>query len=129
MTGCEAYVTPVGSDWWGRQSCGRGGDVPSNGPALPLPALEERLAGVAVASTDRGAGPLEQRCRRVTRGNLALVGDAGGYLDPITGEGLALAFHEAERSLRRSLMVVSTSTGQPTVAHRPLPVSRDPAPS
>jgi hypothetical protein len=33
--------------------------------------------------------------RDVRRGNLALVGDASGYLDAITGEGLAVAFHEA----------------------------------
>jgi flavin-dependent dehydrogenase len=31
----------------------------------------------------------------VTRGNLALVGDASGYLDAITGEGLALSVHQA----------------------------------
>jgi flavin-dependent dehydrogenase len=31
----------------------------------------------------------------VVRGRLALVGDASGYLDAITGEGLALAFHQA----------------------------------
>jgi flavin-dependent dehydrogenase len=32
----------------------------------------------------------------VHRGRLALVGDAAGYLDAITGEGLSLGFHEAD---------------------------------
>jgi flavin-dependent dehydrogenase len=32
----------------------------------------------------------------VRRGRWALVGDASGYLDAITGEGMSLAFHQAE---------------------------------
>ncbi len=46
-------------------------------------------------SRDRGWGPLRQRVRQVAHGNLALVGDASGYLDAITGEGLSLVFHQA----------------------------------
>ena len=61
-----------------------------------FPALAARLAGAPEASRDRGAGPLEQRVRGVVRGRLALVGDASGYLDAITGEGLAVALHQAE---------------------------------
>jgi flavin-dependent dehydrogenase len=61
-----------------------------------FPRLAARLAGAPAVSRDRGAGPLERRPRAVWRGNLALVGDASGYLDAITGEGLALAFHQAE---------------------------------
>jgi flavin-dependent dehydrogenase len=34
--------------------------------------------------------------RGVVRGNLALAGDASGYVDAITGEGLSLAFQQAE---------------------------------
>jgi hypothetical protein len=54
--------------------------------ALPLrrllgPVLERRLSKASLASSDRGGGPLEQRCRRVARGNLALVGDESGSLD------------------------------------------------
>ncbi|HSN87115.1 MAG TPA: hypothetical protein VL025_10185, partial [Thermoanaerobaculia bacterium] len=60
-----------------------------------FPALRERVAGVEPASRDRGAGTLHQRVRGVHRGNLALVGDAAGYLDAITGEGLAIALHQS----------------------------------
>jgi flavin-dependent dehydrogenase len=92
---CEAYVTPVGEClvgvallWSGRAS--RFDDL------LPgFTALKRRLDDAPVASSDRGAGPLEQRCRRVVRNNLALVGDASGYVDAITGEGLALGFRQA----------------------------------
>lgn len=61
-----------------------------------FPELCERLDGLAAVSEDRGAGPLRQRVKSVCRGCLALVGDAAGYVDAITGEGLGIAFLEAE---------------------------------
>jgi flavin-dependent dehydrogenase len=61
-----------------------------------FPALRARLAEGGHRSSDRGAGPLRRRVRAVSRGNLALVGDAAGYLDAITGEGLSLGFQQAE---------------------------------
>src|SRR6185369_1571146 len=93
--GCEAYVTPVSPDQIGVALLWSNG--PSNFETLlaHFPALQDRLSGATVTSRDRGAGPLHQRVRGVVRGNLALVGDAAGYLDAITGEGLAVAFHEA----------------------------------
>jgi flavin-dependent dehydrogenase len=60
-----------------------------------FPALQARLAGAPPASRDRGAGPLLQQVRGVCRGNVALVGDASGYVDAITGEGLAVALHQS----------------------------------
>jgi flavin-dependent dehydrogenase len=43
----------------------------------------------------RGGGPFETRVTPIARGRLLLVGDASGYLDAITGEGLSLAFASA----------------------------------
>lgn len=93
VDGAEAYVTPVGPQLVGVVLMTEGKYGNFDAALSRFPALEKRLAGEPVASTDRGAGPLEQRCRRAARGNLALVGDAAGSLDTITGEGLALAFH------------------------------------
>ena len=92
---CEAYVTPVGPDQVGIALLWSGG--PSDFDALlgHFPTLRERVAGAPLASRDRGAGPLHQRVRAVHRGNLALLGDASGYLDAITGEGLAVALHQS----------------------------------
>jgi flavin-dependent dehydrogenase len=96
---CEAYCTPVGERLvgvallWSRGTARFGELLPRFGP------LAERLRGAPVASRDRGAGPLERRCRRVVRGNLLLVGDAAGYVDAITGEGLSLAFHQARAAV------------------------------
>ena len=47
----------------------------------------------------RGAGPLRQRARRRVAGRVLLVGDAAGYVDALTGEGLALAFAQAEAAV------------------------------
>jgi len=93
--GAEAYVTPVGPRCVGiAMLCG---GRPARFDALleQFPALAGRITGAEVVSEDRGAGPLEQHARGVVRGQVALVGDAAGYLDAITGEGLSVAFHQA----------------------------------
>jgi flavin-dependent dehydrogenase len=60
-----------------------------------FPALARHLGSAPAVSRDRGMGPFHQRVRGVHRGPVALLGDAAGYLDAITGEGLSLAVHEA----------------------------------
>lgn len=96
--GCEAYVTPVGPDEIGIAflwSVPEGGKMGFDELLGRFPVLQERLAGAPASSKDRGAGPFQQRAKGVVRGNLALVGDAAGYLDAITGEGLAVALHQS----------------------------------
>jgi len=93
--GREAYVTPVGKRLVGVALLWSGTTATFDDLLASFPSLQQRLENAPVASKDRGAGPLEQRCRAVIDGNLALVGDASGYLDAITGEGLALSFHQA----------------------------------
>ena len=96
---CEAYVTPLGPELigvamlWSLRSDEDKTDF--DGLLARFPALRDRLAGAPVASRDRGAGPLHQRARAVQRGPVALVGDASGYLDAITGEGLAVTLHQS----------------------------------
>lgn len=92
--GSEAYVTPVADDevgialLWTETA-----DRSSRGWSEQIrhfPRLAERL-GDAPATRPLGCGPLRQPVRAVVRDNVALVGDASGYVDAITGEGLALA--------------------------------------
>ena len=45
---------------------------------------------------DRAAGPLRQRVGAELAGRVLLVGDAAGYVDALTGEGLGIAFGAAE---------------------------------
>jgi flavin-dependent dehydrogenase len=42
-----------------------------------------------------GAGPLRQRARSRSAGRVLLVGDAAGYVDALTGEGIALGLAQA----------------------------------
>ncbi len=93
--GCEAYVTPAGENLVGIALLSDDRVVRFDDRIKQFPELMERLGPADAASRDRGAGPFGQRCRRAVRGRLALVGDAAWCLDPITGEGLSLAFHEA----------------------------------
>lgn len=92
----EAYVTPVGENEIGVAFLWSGRKASWDVLLEEFPKLGERLEGAEEISRDRGAGPLEQRARAFSRGNVHLVGDAGGYLDAITGEGLSLAFHQAQ---------------------------------
>jgi flavin-dependent dehydrogenase len=91
----EAYVTPVGAREVGIALLFEGLRPDYDEILGRFPHLADRLSHAAVVARGRGAGPLEQRARAVVRGNLALVGDAAGYVDAITGEGLSLALHDA----------------------------------
>lgn len=57
-----------------------------------------RADGVARRGIDapRGAGPFVQGVRLRAEGRVALVGDAAGYVDAVTGEGVSLALLGAE---------------------------------
>lgn len=102
--GAEAYVTPVAHDCVGVAilTSSRGGfDV----QLQRFPALRERIDGHP-HSTDMAAGPLRQRVSRRSCGRVLLVGDAAGYIDALTGEGLGIAFATAE------LLVDCVTTGR-----------------
>ncbi len=90
----EAYVTPVAPDLVGVAVL-----TPERGPyeehLAAFPALRARLPDEAVSRT-RGAGPLRQRVSSRRVGRVLLVGDAAGYVDALTGEGLAVSFAAAE---------------------------------
>jgi flavin-dependent dehydrogenase len=60
-----------------------------------LPELNARLRGAEAVSIERGALSANRKLKRVWRKNIALIGDASGTVDAITGEGLGLAFRQA----------------------------------
>jgi len=60
-----------------------------------LPTAAAALRGARPSSRVRGALSLSNRLARVTAPGVALVGDASGCVDAITGEGLALSFRQA----------------------------------
>ncbi len=60
-----------------------------------FPELRERLGAAARVTMERGGISATRRLWVVTQGSVALVGDASGSVDAITGEGLGLAFRQA----------------------------------
>ena len=99
--GSEAYVTPVADDCVGVAILTtQQGSFDSH--LSDFPALRDRVNGHP-HDRDRAAGPLQQRVSALTAGRVLLVGDAAGYVDALTGEGLGIAFGGAELLVRSVL--------------------------
>lgn len=92
----QAYVTPIASDEVSVVIVGaRSKDAEFPEALESLPELRERLSGARVRGSERGAVTSSRSLHNVQRGNIALLGDASGSVDAITGEGLRLAFRQA----------------------------------
>ena len=93
--GFQLYLTPVSS----QEVCVA---LISRDPALRLdealssfPHMKERLSGAEPGSSERGGVSVTRSIARVCSNRIALIGDASGSVDAITGEGLSLAFNQA----------------------------------
>jgi flavin-dependent dehydrogenase len=92
----QAYVTPTGR----AENCivvmsETSGHASFDAALQEWPELRARLANAQLTSRERGAVTSMRSLRHVQNGNLALVGDASGSVDAITGEGLRMAFRQA----------------------------------
>jgi geranylgeranyl reductase family protein len=75
---------------------GRSAEVRFGAAIDGLPAVARRLAGSTRVSPIRGAAPIGHRVKDSAGPGWLLVGDAAGFVDPFTGEGI----HRALRSAR-----------------------------
>ncbi|MEU6105268.1 NAD(P)/FAD-dependent oxidoreductase [Streptomyces flaveolus] len=91
----EAYVTPLGPALVGVALL-TARRAPFGTQLEGFPELAARLPAEAAVTPVRGAGPLRRRARTRTYGRVLLVGDAAGYTDALTGEGISLALTGAE---------------------------------
>ncbi len=82
-----------------------------------MPDLAARLGSAEPVTTERGAVSASRRLAEVWRGRVALVGDASGSVDAITGLGLRLAFRQA---LALGAALESGDLAQYAVEHRRL---------
>jgi flavin-dependent dehydrogenase len=91
----QAYVTPVGEEEVCVVLISRRKGIRFVSLEAQFPELARRLEHAEHASTERGAITVMQQLQRVYRGRVALIGDASGSVDAITGEGLCLSFRQA----------------------------------
>nr|WP_260860068.1 NAD(P)/FAD-dependent oxidoreductase [Streptomyces cupreus] len=91
----EAYVTPLGPALVGVALL-TARRAPFTAQLEGFPELAARLPAEAAVTAVRGAGPLRRHARTRVHGRVLLVGDAAGYIDALTGEGVSLALAGAE---------------------------------
>ena len=79
------------------------GDAPLGDPRRIIagalasdPRLRDRFAGAPMATTPVVLGPLAVDAHETPMDGLLLAGDAAGFIDPMTGDGLRLAIRGAE---------------------------------
>ena len=94
----EAYVTPVDEGTVGIALLGSR-HIDLDEALASIPRLCDRLGSADAVTPSRGAGPLLQRTTSRTSGRVLLVGDASGYVDALTGEGLRVGFAQARSAV------------------------------
>ncbi|HXI39872.1 MAG TPA: FAD-dependent monooxygenase [Bryobacteraceae bacterium] len=94
-SGFQFYVTPVSQ----REVCtvliSRDRHLRIDRALEGCPELRERLKGASAAGAERGAVSLSCQLEHVAGKRVALIGDASGSVDVVTGEGMCLAFQQA----------------------------------
>jgi len=93
--GCQLYITPVSAAEICVVVMSRDSQFRLDQALSLFPDVKARLDKCEPATVERGALAATQRLKRVIRGNIALVGDASGTVDPITGKGVYLGFQQA----------------------------------
>ncbi len=91
----QAYITPIGPEEICVATVARDPAIKMEQVLDGLPALRLNLEGAPELSRVRGALTTTRKLRRVALGNVALVGDASGSADAVTGEGIGLSFRHA----------------------------------
>ena len=99
--GFEVYVTPVARGvnvavlWDARVVQPPAGKSPVASLVAHVPALARQLVSRAPTDRARAGGPFDVRVRRPWRPGVLLMGDAAGYVDALTGEGIGVALEQA----------------------------------
>ena len=93
---CQMVITPTGAEEICVSLFASDLHLRIDGALREFPAVVERLRGAQPASAQAGAITSLGRARGVTRATIALIGDASGTVDGIAGQGLSLAFQQAQ---------------------------------
>jgi flavin-dependent dehydrogenase len=114
----QVYITPVTQDQICIAAVTRHNNVRMQQVVDTIPFLRERLASAKPLERERGAITTTRKLKRVVRGNVALLGDASGSVDAVTGEGLAVSFRQAallRRAIERENLVEYAEAHQSTL--------------
>jgi len=93
--GYQIYVTPVGPEEVCVVVISHDSYLRLDDALERCAALSARLKSAEVTSAERGGLSASRGLENVCRGRVALVGDASGSVDAISGEGLRLCFEES----------------------------------
>ena len=94
-SGAQAYVTPVGEGRVGVAVLSSSRQSSLAAALNSFPSVQKLLVGAQTCSPVRGALSSNRTLSAVHIAQLALVGDASGSVDAITGDGLSLGFRQA----------------------------------
>jgi len=118
--GIEAYVTPssarainVAFLWDPARYAAEGGAALIPSLLRAFPDLADRLRSARPLDEGRGTGPLRRNASSVVGDGVVLVGDASGYYDACTGEGLGQAVAQAMSMARTVVPCLRASSGVP----------------
>jgi flavin-dependent dehydrogenase len=92
---CQLYITPVGPNEVCVVLISRDPHLRLDDALPKFPEVARRVAAAGASTLERGGVSASRRLKAVCRGRVALVGDASGSVDAITGEGLCLLFQQA----------------------------------
>ncbi|HEX3880268.1 MAG TPA: FAD-dependent monooxygenase [Bryobacteraceae bacterium] len=91
----QLYITPVNEREVGVALLTRDRGTRLEQALEWFPEVQRRLTGAAPASSERGGVTRSRTLKAVARGRIALVGDASGSVDAITGQGICLAMQQS----------------------------------
>lgn len=124
--GFEAYVTPLATGvnvaiLWepGRVAVPRG-DSAVLEMVRRIPSLAPRLSGATPLDRATARGPFSRQVAATVGDGVLLAGDAAGYVDAVTGEGVGLALLHAEAIDETVVPLLNGSPGRAPVPARAL---------
>jgi flavin-dependent dehydrogenase len=108
----EAYVTPLAGGLVGVAVLGPP-HTDFDEALAGMPELSSRLRDAVTVDSLRGAGPLRQRTTARSSGRVLLLGDASGYVDALTGEGIRIGLGHA----RAAVEAIRAGNPRPAAAY------------
>jgi flavin-dependent dehydrogenase len=93
--GCQIFITPMAGHEVGVAVISRDPGLRLEGGLPRFPFLADKLRGAIPTTRELGDMTSLRILPEVARGRVALVGDASGTVDAVTGQGLSLSFQQA----------------------------------